>query len=835
VCGVALALVTDVAHAQPADRVRYGGRPLIDVIHELQAAHLKIVFSSELVKPDMRVLQEPTATAPRKVLDEVLRPHGLEARSGPNGLLLVVRSRRTEPPASPQSESTGRVAGTVVDARTAMPLPGVVVAIPALRRETVSDSSGRFVLAEVPAGSVALHVSLVGYGLARPKVDVTGRETTEVTIPLADGTGTYTESVTVVGDPFRGPSSNVAVQQALTSAEISDLRGVLTDDPFRAIQSLPSVSTDNDYRSEFSVRGSDFRHIGLSIDGMTVPWPVHAIRDTQTSASIAMVNADIVDGVLMSAGAIPQQRPGRTGAWVDFSLREGSRARTEVHGAASATSASLVTEGPLGGSNRGSWLVSLRHSYAQWLLGRLGYDNTAFGFSDVQSKVVFDVTPRQQFQLTMIGGRSRFDQSALHPGPRYVEIGTGQAATVLAGWRSTIGSSLLVTQRVAGLGHEFHNQGSATPDLDRSTASELSYHADAAWTPRPSLMVQLGTYLQRQRETMTATRFLETRAGTSQAQRTESADGSASLHAGDVRLVWSAPERLSVDTGVRIAHSTLTDQTMAEPWLLATWWMNRSWSIRAGGALADQVPQFAQVIGTFGNRDAQVEHARHLDAAIEHRPTANVRWQVAVYDRREQDVLRLENSETRFVDRGVVFASSLTPSWQNALRGSARGVEVMLQRRDPARVSGWIGYSYGQFRYHDAATGESFRSDVDQRHTFTAYGQFRMSPRTSVGAKLRLGSNIPLPGYFEERPTGLFVGRDRNTVRLPEYARLDLRADRTFNYSRRRLTMFVEVINVLDHDNVAPANGVVGATGRAVDFTDTLFPFLPSAGIRIDF
>ena len=33
--------------------------------------------------------------------------------------------------------------------------------------------------------------------------------------PLADGTGTYTESVTVVGDPFRGTSSNVAVQQAL--------------------------------------------------------------------------------------------------------------------------------------------------------------------------------------------------------------------------------------------------------------------------------------------------------------------------------------------------------------------------------------------------------------------------------------------------------------------------------------------------------------------------------------------------------------------------------------------------------------------------------------------
>src|SRR4029450_4051081 len=228
-----------------------------------------------------------------------------------------------------------------------------------------------------------------------------------------------------------------------------------------------------------------------------------------------------------------------------------------------------------------------------------------------------------------------------------------------------------------GLGNQFHNQGS-TADLDRSSARELSYRADAAWTPRPSLMVPVGTYLQGQRETMTSTRFLETRAGTSQAHRTESADGSASLHAGEARLVWTAPERLSVDGGGGSAPSALTGQTMGEPGVRATWWMNRSWSIRAGGALADQVPQFAQVIGTFGNRHAQVEHARHLDAAIEHRPSPNVRWQVAVYDRRERDVLRLENSETRVVGRNVVFASSLTPSWQNALAGTARGVEVML-------------------------------------------------------------------------------------------------------------------------------------------------------------
>jgi len=834
---VALALVAHVAAAapQPAPPARYVGRPLADVLRELQEQRLNIVFSSELVRPDMRVASEPKSLVPRKVLDEVLRPHALEVRSGPNGSLLVVRSRPPSRAPSPRSGPTGTIAGKVVDARTAMPLPGVVIAVRDLARETISDAAGSFTLADVPAGSIAMYVSLVGYGLARPIVDVAPHATTEITVPLSDGTGAYTEAVTVVGDPFRGTRSNVAVQQALNSAEISDLRGVLTDDPFRAIQSMPTVSTGNDFRSEFSIRGADFRHIGLAIDGIAVPWPVHAIRDTQTTGSVAMLNSDIVDMAVVSAGAAPQQRPGRTGAWIDLSLREGSRARTEVHGAVSATSASVVTEGPLGQSKRGSWLVSARQSYMQWLLQSLGYDRTTFGFADAQAKIVFDATPRQQFQLTAIAGRSRFDQTDANPGPRYVAVGTGSGGGANGMWRSTIGSSVVLTQRVAGIGNRYHNEGPVTPDLARSVTSELFYHADAAWTPRAALTLQLGADLQRQRETTTTISFLQTRAGTSQAQRTESVDGSAWLRAADLRGVWTAPHGLSLDAGVRLAHSTLTDRAMTTPWMLATWPMNGSWSLRAGGSFAAQVPDFEQAIGTFGSPDARPERARHVDIALEHRLSANIRWQVAVYDRRERDILRLENSETRTVDGRLVFASSLTPAWRNSVSGSARGVEVIVQRRDPARFSGWLGYSYGRLRYDDAATGESFWSDFDQRHTFTGYGRFRLSPRTSVGAKLRFGSNFPVAGYFEERPAGLFAGSARNLVRLPEYARLDVRADHTFNFGRRRLTMFLEVINVLDRTNVAPANGVFSVGGRALEFTDRMFPLLPAAGIRIDF
>jgi hypothetical protein len=114
----------------------------------------------------------------------------------------------------------------------------------------------------------------------------------------------------------------------MTNAELQKLRGLLTDDPFRAVQSLPGVATTNDTRSEFSIRGSDFRHMGLSVDGLPTPWLVHNVRNYETKGSIALLNADvIIDSALLSAGAQPQVQPGRMGAWLDLRIREGSRER----------------------------------------------------------------------------------------------------------------------------------------------------------------------------------------------------------------------------------------------------------------------------------------------------------------------------------------------------------------------------------------------------------------------------------------------------------------------------------------------------------------------------
>jgi hypothetical protein len=66
------------------------------------------------------------------------------------------------------------------------------------------------------------------------------------------------------------------------------------DDPMRAMQALPGVATGDDFQSQFSVRGSAFREVGIVIDGTATPLLLHTIRNTNDTGSIAMINTDML-------------------------------------------------------------------------------------------------------------------------------------------------------------------------------------------------------------------------------------------------------------------------------------------------------------------------------------------------------------------------------------------------------------------------------------------------------------------------------------------------------------------------------------------------------------
>src|SRR5207237_4902885 len=117
---VAALFSVSLCGAEALAQGRYAGRRLEEALRLLQAGGLRIVYSSEIVRADMRVVTEPRAHGMRAVLDELLKPYHLKAEDGPGGTIKIVRAKPTEPaPASvrpPDSRSKAKNARHTDDA-----------------------------------------------------------------------------------------------------------------------------------------------------------------------------------------------------------------------------------------------------------------------------------------------------------------------------------------------------------------------------------------------------------------------------------------------------------------------------------------------------------------------------------------------------------------------------------------------------------------------------------------------------------------------------------------------------------------------------------------------
>ncbi len=88
---LALAACSAPLGAQTIEGSRYVCWALPDVLRDLQAHGVQVVFSSNVVRDEMQVTSIIGQGSPRRVLDQLLSPHGLKAVAGAGGRLLVMQ------------------------------------------------------------------------------------------------------------------------------------------------------------------------------------------------------------------------------------------------------------------------------------------------------------------------------------------------------------------------------------------------------------------------------------------------------------------------------------------------------------------------------------------------------------------------------------------------------------------------------------------------------------------------------------------------------------------------------------------------------------------------
>jgi hypothetical protein len=737
------------------------------------------------------------------------------------------------------AQENGEVTGRVLNWRDNQPLALVQVQLQGTMLRAITTDDGKFRITGVPPGTYTLQASTVGYYILRQDFMIAAGETKNLDVVLVASNSTVTNSVDVAAGAFEIDEESGAPGFTLQGEERKNLASVLADDPLRAVQSLPGVTSNNDFSSEFSFRGASFDRIGIFFDGVLLHAPVHTTDGQADNGSLTIFNGDLTQDMTLFQGPRPVRYSDRTAGILAVESREGSREKLHGEVSASASNAGVLLEGPWNSNKRGSWLVSFRKSYLQYILNHIDFGDQAplaFGFMDGQSRLSYDLSSNHTVSLTYLDGTSDVDRRRFRDelGPNTVMASSFRFTFLSAGSRFIPNDRILLTNQFSWTREHGNTTNHEDTVLTDQAYTEWTWHGDGSVMWNKNSTLGLGGQFRHVRQDDLNHELVYTPALVSIA---DSARGRSDEGGGYVQQAFSIPSgRLHFTAGIREDHLSVQNQQAANPYASVSFHASRTRVDFSFGQYS-QFPELNQLFSSFTHGNLLPQRSTQYEAVIEERVNELTRLQVAFYDRQDRDLLARPLLVPRMLADGTLVAADANAQWMNSERGYSRGFEVFLQRRSANGITGWVSYAFGRTVLTDGVLRTSFFADYDQRHTVNAYISKRIRPTVNVSARVTYGTGMPLPGFYAQVPGGYAISQTRNAVRAPAYERTDLRLNKAYIKQRVKTTLYGELINITnrhnrDFDTPGPYDTT---TGRTFPNFYSMFPILPSAGVVFEF
>jgi outer membrane receptor protein involved in Fe transport len=782
------------------------GMPLTDALLELQARGLKLVFSSRVVLPEMKVVSAPVAADLRSILDELLAPHGLTVEEQPGGSLVVVPGR--QPSARPilRGSVRSRLALTAV--------PGVSVRVAGTGIETTTDADGRFAIEGLEPGTYTLEALRPGFVIdQRPDVVLAPHGTADVSLVLQPAP-LAAEEITVHPSRISLLDEEPAAPFALSREEILDLPH-LGGDVFRAVSLLPGTSA-NDVSAQFHVRGGRRDEVMVLLDGQEL-YEAYHLKDYDNALSV--VPASALARLNLTTGAFPSSYGDRMGAILDMSTITPSAPR-RFRLSVSVLDAQVETAGRRG--ERMGWLVSARRGTTD-LAGRI-FGEEDPGYWDLFAKVDDQLTPRQSVRGT-----------GLHAGDRlgFTEERSGELRRFDTKYDS---SYLWLTHQAVLSDRLFVDSALSTSRIDRDRRGEEE-EEEKEFEVRDARDLEVAGLLQSWNLQASPRNFVK---GGFELRRFEAGYDYFSFRAFDSPFAelraeprdgifafrdsfsddylgaylsdrFHPIETLTLELGARYDRHTLTGDSVWSPRATLAWGLGSSSVLRLGWGHYHQSQRAYELMVQDGDtRFYPAERSEHWVAGFEHlfehASSPLTAFRAEVYRRRVTDPRpRYESLFEPFepFSEGELDRFRIEPE-----SGTAEGVELFLQGRTGSRLDWWVNYGYATTE--DVIEGKEVPRQIDQRHTLNLGLNVHLSRHWDLSLAWRYHTGWPTtPVSLEEREdedgeTELVpVLGPLNSERLPDYHRLDLRLSRKWQLDRGRLMFFVDAQNLYNRRNVA--------------------------------
>ncbi len=743
--------------------------------------------------------------------------------------------------------SKGFVIGQITERTSGQLLAGARIAVKS-GAETTSDAEGNFRL-EIESGVYDLEISASGFApIIKNQIGVTGNRNTLLNVQLDV---TVSESVEVRSEIFAENAEQAVSNITLNREEIRQTPGS-GGDPLRVINSLPAVSAASGEFADLIVRGGTAEENLTFIDNIPVQdFTYFTDRyDGNRGGRASILAPDVFETAGFSAGGFGVRYGDKLSSVLDIKLREANRRKIQAVIFADSGTAGGSVDVPLG--KRGSWLFSARRSYVDVALdvagiarrGIIGYPRTL----DFTNKFIYDFTPRHKLSVTVLNFFEDFDQTNEQAfnidrrTDRFRLKRTSRRLIAGATLSSIFGTKTLAQTTVWATGA--HNDGSfflpGSDFLQRSRDlrdSEFGFKEEATSAVSKNLQLAYGggVYFD-QANYFTfenSGRFyspLEEEFNQPTRRNRLNLDTQTSAY-GYAQATWRITPQFSITPGIRLDRYAVTRETLLSPRFSAKFQATSKIALTFATGIYRQPPSLFVLSLTPHNRNLKTQTAVHFIGGIEWLARANLRVRFEAYQKSYDNLIVQPLLPTQNF--------SLDGNYFNTGSGTVKGFEISAQKALTGFFSGQASYSFTRSRRKFTAGGVEFPSDFERPHQLTLIGITRFYG-FSVAAKYRIASGLPYTRRTSVRISSnpvaylqrISQASDINALRLSNFASLDVRAEKRFNFKRWSLAPYIDYFNITNHDsNVQPNYEFYRRTPQFLSENQRL----PIFGLRIEF
>ncbi len=738
------------------------------------------------------------------------------------------------PAVATAAATTYPVRGKVIDKNSRKPVAYANVTVTGLPGKGAStDSLGVFRIEQVPPGIYRFEATCIGYVTTSSPEYIVSASTPFIEIEMEEDANLLT-AVVVTPSPFRRSIESPVSMRVIGLQEIEKSPGA-NRDVSRIVRAYPGVSfSPVGYRNDLIVRGGSPSENRFYMDGIEIPNINHFATQGASGGPVSIVNADLVREIIFYTGAFPANRSGALSSVLDFRLRDGNPDKQTFKATLGASEVSLSGSGHF--NDRTTYLFSVRQSYLQLLFKALGLPFLP-NFIDGQFKIKTRLTEHDELTVLALTGIDKMKLNTDEKGEdaeyllSYLPTIHQETFTVGAVYRHYAGKH---TQSVT-LSHNYlNNRNLKYRNNDDSSEDNLTLRLRSVEQKTTALFenrTRLGQWTLKEGAELTNSGY------------TNNTDSPFSLYKTSLNIIgWGAffssdystrDNRFTLSAGIRVDGNNY-NRGMKQLWkqlsprLSASYKLSEQWILNGSAGLYHQLPPYTALgyknnDGTYLNK--ALKYMRVMESSIGADWHLHDRIMISAegfFKRYNRIPLSLQDNiplACKGNDYGVVGNEPLA----STADGRAYGLETMFRWQVSGRFNLVSSFTLYKSEYRNHSGDDYIPSAWDNRFILNMSGTYNLPKRWSIGGKVSYIGGAPYTPYDEDK-SSLVQAWDAkgqpyydyslyNTGRLPDFAQLDVRVDKSFYFRRCMVGLYLDLQNVtgskLKQPDVIMSTGVI--------------------------